>query len=80
MMLDGKQFYFAGTNAFYLGSTDVTSDDQVRTFFQVQSANGVKVVRFWGFVNGYGGGSVTSTPHPIQPSVGKPSKANDLLD
>ncbi len=80
LMLDNKQFYFAGTNAFYLGSTDVTSDDQVRTFFQVQSANGVRVVRFWGFVNGYGGGSVTSTPHPIQSSIGKPSKANDMLN
>ena len=72
-MLDGKKFYFAGTNAFYAGSADVRTDDQIRTLFKVQSANGVKVVRFWGFVNGYGGGSVSSTPNPIQPSLGAQS-------
>ena len=70
LMLGGKKFYFGGTNAFYAGSTDITSDDQVRTLFKVQSANGAKVIRFWGFVNGYGGGSVSSTPNPIQPSLG----------
>ena len=75
LMLDGQTYYFAGTNAFYLSSLDVNSDDQVRTFFEVQSANGVRVVRFWGFVNGYGGGSVSSTPNPIQPSLGKRTTA-----
>lgn len=71
-MLNGQKFYFAGTNAFYAGSTDVTSDDQIRELFKVQSANGAKVVRTWAYVNGYGGGSVTATAHPIQPTIGEP--------
>ena len=67
LMLNGKNFYFAGTNAYYAASTDITTDDQVRTLLKVHSANGAKVVRCWGFVNGYGGGSaeVFSTPNPI---------------
>ena len=73
LMLNGKKFYFAGTNAYYAASTDTTADDQVRTMFKVHPANGAKVVRCWGFVNGYGGGSaeVSSTPNPIQPSLGR---------
>lgn len=73
LMLNGKKFYFAGTNAYYAASTDMTTDDQVRTLFKTHSANGAKVVRCWGFVNGYGGGSeeVSSTPNPIQPSLGR---------
>lgn len=70
-MLNGKKFYFAGTNAFYAGSTDMTSDDQIRQLFNIHSSNGAKVVRTWAYVNGYGGGSVSSTPHPIQPSIGE---------
>lgn len=73
LMLNGKKFYFAGTNAYYAGSTDTTTDDQIRTLFKVHSAIGVRVVRFWGFVNGYGGGSVSATPNPIQPSLGSPN-------
>ena len=72
-MLNGQKFYFAGTNAFYAGSTDMTSDDQIRELFKVQSANGAKVVRTWAYVNGYGGGSVSATAHPIQPSIGEPT-------
>ena len=71
-MLNGRKFYFAGTNAFYAGSTDMTSDDQIRELFKVHSSNGAKVVRTWAYVNGYGGGSVSSTSHPIQPSIGVP--------
>ena len=72
-MLSGKKFYFAGTNAYYAASTDMTTDDQIRTLFKVHSANGAKVVRCWGFVNGHGGGQadVSSTPNPIQPSLGR---------
>lgn len=73
LMLNGKKFYFAGTNAYYAASTDMTTDDQIRTLFKVHSTNGAKVVRFWGFVNGYGGGSVSSTPNSIQPSLGRRS-------
>ena len=73
LMLNGKKWYFAGTNAYYAASTDITTDDQVRTLLKVHSVHGAKVVRCWGFVNGYGGGSaeVSSTPNPIQPSLGR---------
>lgn len=79
-MLNGKKFYFAGTNAFYAGSTDAASDDDVQTLFKMQSANGAKVVRTWGFVNGYGygQGAISPTPNPIQPSPGKNSHAELL--
>eukprot|EP00884_Botryococcus_braunii_P020643 jgi/Botrbrau1/7262/Bobra.0318s0001.1 len=63
--LNGKPFYFAGTNAYYLALPDFVDYLDIETFFEVSAAYGVTVVRMWGFSNGGWG-----LEQPIQPEIG----------
>ncbi|KAK9819797.1 hypothetical protein WJX72_002477 [[Myrmecia] bisecta] len=67
-VVNGRPFFFAGTNAFYLTERSFLNDAQISEFFQVNADKGVTAVRTWAFINGYG--TSYSTPNPFQPSPG----------
>ncbi len=62
-MLDGKPFYFAGTNNYYLAySSNAMIDDVLND----AKAMDLKVVRCWGFIDGE-----SHNDKVMQPSLGK---------
>jgi hypothetical protein len=50
-----QSFYFAGTNMYWLGPSSVAtlSDKDVASIIKTHAANGLKVIRFWGFGHGW---------------------------
>lgn len=52
-MLNGKPFYFAGTNAYYLMQERTYGSAHSRDALDAAKAVGMTVVRTWGFADGY---------------------------
>eukprot|EP00884_Botryococcus_braunii_P017443 jgi/Botrbrau1/4382/Bobra.105_2s0028.1 len=74
--VNGRRHFFAGTNAYYLAMRDYLNDPEVVEFFRVTSQNGLRVVRIFGFVNGYGEGRASKTQYPIQILPGQYDEAS----
>ncbi|MFU8861728.1 MAG: glycoside hydrolase 5 family protein [Cyclonatronaceae bacterium] len=70
--LDGNEFRFAGTNAYYLPNYNKIDPDVVERTFNTFKAAGITVVRMWAFYDGYdcGYSSVDSGENVIQTSPG----------
>ena len=47
--LDGRPFYFQGTNIFYIGAMNGRSESDIYQALKMMANHGLKVVRFWGF-------------------------------
>jgi mannan endo-1,4-beta-mannosidase len=47
--LNGRPFYFQGTNIYDLGQSGYYTDEQVYQTMQQLAEKGIRVVRFWGF-------------------------------
>lgn len=72
-VLDGRPFYFAGTNNYYL---DYASTPMINNVLENASKMGLKVIRCWGFVNGNESNNIV-----IQPSLGVYNQNGlDMLD
>jgi len=53
--LDGKPFYYAGANTYYLGIDQNTTQGQIDEVLNDAKAMGLSVIRTWGFNDGPGG-------------------------
>ncbi len=51
--LDGNEFRFAGTNAYYLPNYNKLDPSVVESTFNTFKAAGITVVRMWAFYDGY---------------------------
>ncbi|KAK9817067.1 hypothetical protein WJX72_009014 [[Myrmecia] bisecta] len=72
LMLSGRNHYFGGTNAVDLIDTCKFTNDQIRQAFQIHAKNGVRVVRIFAFINGFGQpGGASWKCRPIQPYIGR---------
>jgi mannan endo-1,4-beta-mannosidase len=71
-MLDGKEFRFAGTNAYYLPNYAKVDPAVVERAFNAFKAAGITVVRTWAFYDGYdcGYSKKDSNENVIQPKPG----------
>jgi mannan endo-1,4-beta-mannosidase len=58
--LDGRPFYFQGTNFYRLGLLDKQTDDQVPTILGQFADRDIRVVRIWGFSCGRAGAMIKS--------------------
>lgn len=70
--LDGNEFQFAGTNAYYLPNYIKIDPSVVERTFNTFKAAGITVVRMWAFYDGYdcGYSSIDSDENVIQTSPG----------
>ncbi|MEX2351375.1 MAG: cellulase family glycosylhydrolase [Balneolaceae bacterium] len=70
--LDGNEFRFAGTNAYYLPNYNKIDPSVVETTFNTFKAAGITVVRMWAFYDGYdcGYSSIDADENVIQTSPG----------
>lgn len=70
--LDGNEFQFAGTNAYYLPNYNKIDPSVVERTFNTFKAAGITVVRMWAFYDGYdcGYSSIDSDENVIQTSPG----------
>ncbi len=74
-VLQGKPFYFAGTNDFSAAQLDIATDDEARANIQTHAQRGAQVIRFFAFSNGYSVNTTTEpTPEPIQPTLNQYSE------
>jgi len=70
--LDGNEFRFAGTNAYYLPNYAKIDPSVVESTFNTFKAAGITVVRMWAFYDGYdcGYSSIDADENVIQISPG----------
>lgn len=70
--LDGNEFRFAGTNAYYLPNYNKIDPAVVESTFNTFKAAGITVVRMWAFYDGYdcGYSSIDAGENVIQTSPG----------
>jgi hypothetical protein len=57
---------YPGTNWYALLQIERASKEEVTEILAAHAANCVKVIRFWGFINGYNGTEEASARYPIQ--------------
>ena len=80
-VLDGKPFYFQGTNAVRFGTTASESEDRIYWAMREYAARGLRVVRFWGFsCQGYLDGSASMIEWASSDQIGYNEGALQRLD
>ncbi len=74
--LDGENFHFAGTNAYYLPNYQKINPDVVDRTFRLFKNTDINVIRMWGFYDGYDCGYSSTDPEEnvIQTEPGKYSE------
>lgn len=70
--VDGSEFLFAGTNAYYLPNYNKINPEVVESSFNTFKAAGITVVRMWAFYDGYdcGYSAIDAGENVIQTSPG----------
>lgn len=81
-ILDGNEFRFAGTNAYYLPNFEKLNPEVVNRAFDAFKTAGITVVRMWAFYDGYDCGYSSIDPNEnviqVQPGVYDESALQDL--